>query len=413
MAIPLTQAITELEKIATSAPTPLCELLPLTLCLGRTLGEEIFCQKALPAFSNAAMDGYAIRLKDAEKCVKIKATLFAGDKSDLILQEGECIKIMTGAKIPQGTQAVIPYEEIPEGLNAKEFITLPKHLKENANIRLCGEEIQKGERIFTQGEELSENHLALLASQGISYIKVYQLPKIGIFSSGEELKEPWQQSQDYEIFNSNTTMIQATLEQFGFKSHYGGVLKDNKKEILAALDTPYDIIFTSGGASEGEADFMMTCLKECQAEILVQGIQIKPGKPIKIARLHHKIFIILPGNPLALSVLLRFLILPFLKHLSGTKAHYPVPLWVKNKEAFTLKSRTNAMLGYLDTQGFKLTQKGKYTSGQISPLFLSNALAIFDESCATISEDEDIKVLPYNALWSIQKTDYINSHKEK
>ncbi len=384
------------------------EFLGLLESQGRFLAQEIFCQKALPSFDNAAMDGYAIRAEDVGREARIIASIFAGDCKEVDLGKGECAKIMTGAKMPKNADIVVPFEEIVGGLNCQESIVIPQGFKEGANIRKCGEEVAVDSGLFEVGEEISENVLALLASQGISYVSVFRELRIGVFAGGNELREPWEMAEDYQIYNSNTMMILATLKRFGFKASYGGISKDNKADLLQILHAPFDVIFTTGGASKGEADFMREVLAEAGAEILISGVKIKPGKPIMVARLRGKFIIALPGNPLAGAVLLRFLILPFLRNLAGANAHFPQALKVKNIESFSLKNRMDAMLGSLSAEGFLLTQKGKYTSGQILPLFQSNAISLFGEECLEVGAREWIKVLPYSMLWGKVECDYIN-----
>lgn len=384
------------------------EIVPIFSALGRILAQDIFSLKSLPAFDNSAMDGYGVRLSDAGGVAKIKANVFAGDKDFVSICDGECVKIMTGARVPQGTQAVVPFEETKEGLDAKESVTLPQNLKENANIRKEGEELKKDSLLFTKGAELDENHLSMLGAQGISHICVKEPLKIGIFAGGNELKEPWESSQAYEIYNSNATMISQNLKKFGFDSRYGGILQDDLQVIKDALDSSFDVIFTSGGASKGKADLIAKALEEIGAEFVIKGINVKPGKPIMVAKKGKKIFVALPGNPLAGAVLLRLLILPFLKRLSGARACYPMPLVVENIEEFSKKNRVDVMLGSCDEKGFLLTQKGKYSSGQLMPLLQSNSLAVFSENCTKIEKNQKIKILPFSTIWSEKETDYIN-----
>ncbi|WP_233704045.1 molybdopterin molybdotransferase MoeA [Helicobacter mesocricetorum] len=384
------------------------EILPLQECLGRFLAQNILCKKPLPAFDNSAMDGYAACVQDEGKRVRIIHSVFAGDCEEREIRSGECVKIMTGAKMPKNANCVIPFEEIEGGLGAQGDIVLPKTLKEGANIRKMGEEAHLDSKLLSRGEALDEYHLTLLASQGIAYTKVFESLKINVLSGGNELKEPWESSHSYQTYNSNTTMILATLKSFGFCGSYGGVLPDKKEILTQALQKPYDVILTTGGASRGEADWMRVVLQECGAQMLIDGIKIKPGKPTMVARLGEKFIVALPGNPLAAAVLLRLLILPFLRQISGASKYHPQYLLLKNCDSFKLKSRMNAMLGDITSNGFYLTQKGKYNSGEILPLLKSNALAIFDEQSTEIPLGREIKVLPYQMLWSEEKSDIIN-----
>lgn len=188
---------------------------------------------------------------------------------------------------------------------------MPRRISKGANIRKCGEEVARDSVLLEKGATLSADSLTLLATQGISYVKVFAPLKINVFASGDELKEIWEQADSYQIYNSNSTMIQAILKSYGFGSHYGGILSDNQNVIKRALESPSDVIFTSGGASKGEADFIREVLEQSGAQMVLSGVQIKPGKPIMVAKLDSKFIVALPGNPLAGAVLLRLLIVPF------------------------------------------------------------------------------------------------------
>lgn len=400
----LQEALEVLENNASFKPN--VEILPLLEAQNRFLASTQICQKSLPSFNSAAMDGFAFNHTNKGE-LKIKETLFAGDTKEIILQNGECVKIMTGAKIPKGADSLTPFEEIEGGFSNKDSIFVKEEGKIWSNIRQEGEEITKGETLLKEGEELDENTLMLLATQGISYVDVYEKLKIGVFASGDELKEPWEASSPHQIHNSNATMIISTLKSFHFSAHYGGILKDNKETITKVLQSPYDIIITSGGASKGEADFMREILQN-NATLLIPSLKIRPGKPIMVAKMQNKFIIALPGNPLAGAVLLRFLILPFLRKLSGARAHFLQSIPIKICEEFSLKNRMDAMLGMANHEGFKLTQKGKYGSSCTLPLHLSNALGIFSENFTLGKAGEEIQALPFKLIWGDKKCNFIN-----
>lgn len=384
------------------------EVLPLLSALDRILAEEVYVKKSLPSFDNSAMDGYALKTSDAGKTLKIQKTIFAGDCAEAALGDLECAKIMTGAKIPNGADCVVPFEEIEGGFQNTKQILAPQNLKKSANIRKCGEEITKGARLLEKGDDLNADCLTLLATQGISYLKTFVPLKISIFASGDELQEIWEQSDSARIFNSNATMIAAILKSYGFKSSYGGILADNRQAIKEALRIPSDVIFTSGGASKGEADFMREVLKECGAQMVIDGVQIKPGKPLMVAKLDSKFIVALPGNPLAGAVLLRLLIVPFLRQLSGANAYYPQFIMLKVAQDLKRKTRTEASLVKIQEDCVHFVKDGKYGSGEVTPMALGNALVIFGETCDSITKGQWLKVLPYKMDFGVKEADFIN-----
>lgn len=403
----LREAIESLQNVAQGFYRQV-EIVPLLNAQDRVLAEAVYAQKALPCFDNSAMDGYALKASNAGKVLRIKTSIFAGDCAQVALEDLECAKIMTGAKVPSGADCVVPFEEVEGGFGNTTQICAPHTLKQGANIRKCGEEVAQDSLLLEKGAALNADSLTLLATQGISYIKVFSPLKISVFAGGDELKEIWEQADSHHIYNSNATMIAAILKSYGFESRYGGILKDDCDSIKAALESQSDVIFTSGGASKGEADFMREALRKCGAQMVLEGVQIKPGKPIMVAKLDSKFIVALPGNPLAGAVLLRLLIVPFLYQLSGARAYYPQFLLFKSAQNLVCKRRTEVLLGFMQEDSVHFVKRGKYGSGEVAPMTLGNALVVLDTSRNSIVEGEPLKVLPFKMDFSAKQSDFIN-----
>lgn len=403
----LEEAIESLQNVAQGFSQD-TEILPLLDAQEKFLAEAVFAKKALPCFDNAAMDGYALKASNAGKTLKIKTSIFAGDCTEVSLEGLECAKIMTGAKIPSGADCVVPFEEIEGGFQNAKQINVPQTLKQGANIRGYGEEVALDSMLLGKGTHLSADSLALLATQGISHLQVFAPLRISVFASGNELKEIWEEADSYHIYNSNATMIQAILKSYGFQSRYNGILQDNRDSIQAVLECPSDVVFTSGGASQGEADFIRETLEKSGAQMVLNGVQIKPGKPLMVAKLGEKFIVALPGNPLAGAVLLRLLLVPFLRELSGASAYYPQPLIFKSTQNLVRKNRTEIMLGIVQGDSISFTKGGKYSSSEVIPMSLSNALIVFSKSRDSIMKGEALKVLPFKMDFGSQKIEFIN-----
>ena len=384
------------------------EILPLLQAQNKILACDIYAAKSLPSFDNSAMDGYALNLKNAGKTLKIQTSIFAGDCQAITLEPHACAKIMTGARIPQGADCIVPFEEIEGGFNNTSQITAPQNLKLFANIRKEGEEIMQGSLLLEKGVQLTCDRLTLLATQGISNVSVFSPLEIAIFTSGNELKEPWEPANASEIYNSNATMVQSTLQSLHFKSKYCGILKDDFSAVELALQTPSDVIFTTGGASKGEADFIRQALVQSGATLLIERVDIKPGKPIMVAHLKGKFIVALPGNPLASSVMLRVLILPFLAQLSGANAHYPSPIILKASTPLKRKARAEVLLAKIQNDSISFTKGGKYGSGEVTPMAQSDALVILDSNFTEIKEGDLLKVLPFYAPFNTIEQECIN-----
>lgn len=365
--------------------------LPLFEAFGKILAYDVLVLRNLPAFSNSAMDGYAV--SDLQDCYKLQGSLFAGDKAQEALLPKHCIKIMTGAMIPPNAIAIIPFEQAK--LEGEKII--PTHpIKESQHIKFCGEDYKEGETLLLAGERLDFAALSLLASQGINEVSVYEDLKIAIFASGDELKEPWQKAQSHQTYNTNAIAYHAILQNHGFLGDYHGILPDCKEKLGEALKDfeRYDIILTSGGASVGEADFFEEILRENGAEILFHGINLKPGRPMLFAKLKESFVFSLPGNPLSGALNLITLVIPTLKKLSGNTNYQSLHIQAKIAEDLNLKDkRSNMILGNFDGEYFSPFKGGKYGSGSLVPLKACNAIAIFDENQAKLKRGEKISIL--------------------
>lgn len=372
--------------------------------LGKVLAEDIIASRNLPAFSNSAMDGYVV--SEIAESYKLTHTILAGEIPPSIIPQGECYKIMTGAKVPSNALAVIPFENA----SLSENIMQPtQEVKEGANIKLEGEECKSGEAMLQKGEKLTYRSLSLLASQGIAKLKVFSPLKIAIYSSGDEVVELGEVAEEQQIYNVNALAYHSFLLSYGFSSTYQGILRDDLQSITKEIENfaNFDVVFTSGGASVGEADFFEKALLKRGAEILFHGINLKPGRPMLVAKLGKTYIFSLPGNPLSGLFNLATLALPTLHKLSGSKQFFPTPLKAKNKSTFRLKSgRSNMILGIFDGEFFEAYKGGKYGSGAIFPIKESNAIAIFDECYSSVEAGEKLQILPLPFSLSESKDSY-------
>jgi molybdopterin molybdotransferase len=243
-----------LEIIYTNIPTKSLKILPIEDTLGYILGEDIIATHNLPPYDNSAMDGYAVKIEDGGKCVKVAHTIFAGDDFHEELQHENAIKIMTGAKIPLGTQCIVPVEETQ---TCEDGVLLPENLVLSKHIRLSGEDIKKETKLLANGERINAYSLTLLASQGITHVKVFKKPRVSLFASGNELKMHFEKVESYQLYNTNTPMLLSRCLEFGCEVNFIGTandtLEDIKEHIKSALDS--DLIITSGVVSVGDADF--------------------------------------------------------------------------------------------------------------------------------------------------------------
>ena len=374
------------------------EIVSIFNALNRVLAQDIVCKKALPAFDNSAMDGYVVKLSDAGKEVDIKGAIFAGDfPQDVEIKEGMVYKIMTGAYVPKGSEAVVPFEDVE--IIDEERIKLPNKIKQNAHIRFRGEEINEDEIILKEGDLLRPAHIAVLASQGITNIKVFRKLKAAIISTGSEIKEPWQQAKTFQIYNSNSSAIYASALEMNIDISYIGAVEDSKEKILQLVDSfrNYDVVFTSGGVSVGEADFTDEVLKSAGLKTIVHGVAIKPGKHALFGLLENTAIIGLPGNPLSSLATFMLFATPIIAKMQGRKKFYPTISIAKNSKTFSFKGRrANLILGTVLDGVFYATQDYKYSSGMLTPVTKSNCFIVAKKGVEVINKDDEVRiVLPF------------------
>lgn len=364
---------------------------------GRVLAEKLVAIMNLPPFDNSGMDGYAVRLADAGKALSVASTIYAGGVPTSVLQSGSAIKIMTGAPTPDGAEAVVPFEHTTQD---GELIRLPDQIKANQNIKKEGEELSAGETIFEVGTTLDPAKIALIASQGIMAVRVFERAKITVISGGDEVVEPWQKASRYQIYNTNSIALSTTLKKAGFEASYASIGKDNLEALAMRVKSAIegsDVVLTTGGISVGEADFTKKALEMLGAKVHFHGLNIKPGKPTLVATIGKKLVVALPGNPLSALANLHLLVLPALFKIQGAQNYYHNLVEAKMGEDLLIKGdRDTAIFGTLSAGRFVSFNGGKYGSGMLSPIAQSNAIVVFGKSKGGASNGELVKVISIN-----------------
>ena len=326
--------------------------------------------------------------------------IFAGDKGDKVkpsLWDNECYKIMTGAKVPSDVDTIIPIENCTDVTD--KTVRIPSDLKQGANLRLKGEEQKEGNVLFKKGEVINSSHITLLASQGLMMIEVYKEISIAVVSTGNELKEPWQNASDEEIYNCNSYALVSLLSEAKFNATYAGVIPDNLEESINFISNlkTYDVIITTGGISMGDADFVGEAFIKNGLQTAFHGVNVKPGRPIMMGKMSDTFVMCLPGNPLTAMVNMQLFAIPVLNKIQGSSSFYhDVSIGLNEEEFKTKAGRVNLVLGTLETGGFKVTRKNKYGSGMITALYESNCILVTSENTSIIEENQSIKVIKFN-----------------
>ena len=405
MSVTIEDALTCIYKNAT--PKSL-KILPIEQALGYVLAQDIVATHNLPSYDNSAMDGYAVKVQDSSKEVITKHTIFAGDNSNEELLSGFAIKIMTGARVPKGCETIVPIEDVKV---TKDRVQLPLDLKPAKHIRLCGEDIKSGTTLLKKGQRVYAHHITLLASQGISHIKVFKKPRVAVFASGNELKMHFENVEPHQLYNTNSPTFFARAEELGCEVDFIGTASDTLEDIYKHIDSALnsDFIITSGGVSVGDADFTKEAFSKFGYEIFFDKIEIKPGKPTTFGRIKNTLILNLPGNPLAAALNFELFGQSIILALSGDEEKYINTIETKMGEEFTLKAGRRTLIpGYFNGKEF-MPQK-KYSPGMITPLAVSNCYIIIESSCEILKKGCSVKVISTKFQFnSKEKQNLINS----
>ncbi len=381
-----------LETIYSNVTEKSTHIIPIEESLGCIVAKDYKATFDLPRFDNSAMDGYAVKLSDAGKEVKVKEITYAGDRAEETFHEGEVVKIMTGAPTSSSCEAIVPIEDVEITDNG---VVLPANIKKNAMIRWKGEDIKSGTPFLFSHTKVTGYTLALLASQGITHIEVFRKPKVVIFSTGEELKAHYERIEQHQLYNSNAPMFYARTKELGCDVSYiassGDTLESLKSAVANAKDA--DLILTSGGVSVGDKDFTKQAFTELGMETYFSGINIKPGKPTTFGKLDECFVVNLPGNPLAAMVNFEMFVKPTIAKLSGTKSFYHGLITTKMRDEYRFRAGKNTViLGEWDGDSF--APLGNQKPGMVSPMEKADGMIVTTSEVAYLEKEQIVKMIP-------------------
>lgn len=383
------------------------EIIPIENAQNRISASALYATSELPRFNNSAMDGYAIVYENKDEELEIIDTIFAGDDNTNLVKPNTCIKIMTGARIPENATAIIPKEDTQK-LNDNK-IKIIKNVKEFQHIRFIGEDIKKNELLLNKGDLVNFSKVTLLASQGVSHIKVYKKPNIVVFASGEELKLHYEKAQAHQIYNSNTPTFISRAQELGCEVTFIGQAKDTIESIKELIQNSLnaDLIITSGGVSVGDADFTKAAFNELDFKTIFDGIIIKPGKPTVFGKIGKTFILNLPGNPLASALIFEMFGKNIVQKLQGSNEIFHNFIETKlSDDLFNKKGRITVVPGNFDGTKFEVAQKR--SPGMVSVLSSCNSMIVLDENVEKLQKDALVKILPIDwKFFTKEKKDFL------
>lgn len=310
--------------LATISAPRSSEIVELHNALNRVCAKDITAVQSIPPFQNSAMDGYALRQRDTQprQRFKVIGTSLAGHPFTDHVPPGCAVKITTGAYMPPSADSIVIIENTTQD---GDHVVINKPPVKHQYIRNIGDDTSTGTILVEKNKRLKATDLGLIAAQGLHQVAVLKQPRIGVFSTGDELCTAGQQLGHGQIYDSNRITIQSLLKTAGFASVDLGIAKDNESDIQTVLQTGHecDFILSSGGVSVGEADFVKTVL-ETNGELYFWKVAMKPGKPMVTGRLNNgAAYFGLPGNPVSSVVTCVQFVIPAIQAYCGQQYKPP------------------------------------------------------------------------------------------
>ncbi len=368
--------------------------------LGRVIGENIYSGRAIPPQDNSAMDGYAVRSMDvfgaSEKTpilLDVIEDLPAGSVSRKAIGKGQAARIMTGAYVPEGADAVIPVEDTKkEG----ERVVILAGVKTGENIRFAGEDVQTGELVIQKGEILRPAHIGMLASLGRSFVFMHQTPLIAVVSSGDELADIDEPSP-LKIVSSNSYSLAALILACGAVPMQMGIARDRREDLIEKIRAAMraDLILSSGGVSVGDFDLVKDVMKQKGNQMNFWQVAMKPGQPLAFGSLEDVPVIGLPGNPVSSMISFEQFARPAILKMMGRKNIFRKPVTARLTEDIQKKpGKRHFIRGIIkqDVTGYTACTTGEQGSGILKSMVMANGLIIIPPELSQVRAGEEVTV---------------------
>jgi molybdopterin molybdotransferase len=389
-----------------SAITPLPAFdQPLMEAFGLAAAEDVRAEVALPSFDNSAMDGYAVREADVAGAsadspvhLPVVGEIGAGQATLLAMSPGTAVKIMTGAPVPAGADAIVPYEWTDRGAANVVITQAPEP---GQHVRPAGEDVAVGDLVVAEGTVLGPRQIGLLASVGRASVRSRPRPRVVVMSTGSELREPGTSLGHDSIYDGNSYLLAAAARQAGAIVYRVGIVPDDPRAFTAALHDQLvraDLVVTSGGVSMGDYDVVKEALASL-GTVWFGGVAMQPGKPQGFGTVgEDEIPIItLPGNPVSSYISFEMFVLPAIRKLMGrttyTRPTADAVLTHGLRSPEGRRQYARATLSVVDGR-LAVTPVGPQGSHMIGDLAESDALVVVPESVTWLDAGETVSVVP-------------------
>ena len=395
------------ERILSQFQPVKTETLSLVDSLHRVLARDVRAEDDLPLFDNSSMDGFALRAEDvtaaapdSPRSLRVVADIPAGSSPTVILAPGEAARIMTGAFLPEGADAVVPVEDTDfhnrdAGTQAPEQVAVLKALQPGENVRRRGMDLHAGDIVLQAGRQLKPQDLGLLAMLGVSSVTAYRKPRVALLSSGDELVDPDAPLEKGKIRDSNSYTLAALIESAGAEALRLGVAKDNYESVRLLFERAVylrsDLILSSAGVSVGAFDFVKDVI-ESDGKLDFWRVNMRPGKPVAFGEYKGIPVIGLPGNPVSAFVGFEVFVRPAIQKLGGAPGQGRQAVRVRCEEQIDSDGRESYLRGEIRQIDGSLFARltGHQGSGNLHSLVQANALLIIPAGVKCVPAGQEI-----------------------
>ncbi len=377
------------------------EKISLLDALGRVIAEDIYAKRNIPPLDNSGMDGYALRSEDVRSASQdypvrlvVIEDLPAGFITTKTIEKGKAVRIMTGAPIPKGADAVVPVE-----VTRKEdgFVLIFKGAGPGENIRKSGEDVRQGDRVISNGDTVRPAEVGMLASVGRSFVSVYQRPLVAILCTGDELVDVDGDLDAVKIISSNSYTLAAQVKDCGAIPLQLGIARDRKEEIEERLRQGIraDVLISSAGVSVGDYDFVKDVMKDLGMEMVFWKVAMRPGQPLAFGTMGGKPVFGLPGNPVSSMISFEQFVRPSLLKMMGCRQIFrPLVEAILKEEIKKTAGRRYFIRGSVsfEKDQYVVTTTGEQGSGILRSMVRANGLIIIPEDREIVRAGEKVKV---------------------